>query len=543
VNGVIGWDIGGVNTKVARVSNGRIQDVRSRPYAVQHAPAALVPLLRDLAVEVAPEGTGDPAAHALTMTAELSQMFRTKREGVRFVIDAAEAALPSAEIHVLTVEGRFLSPNEARDRPLAVAAANWAATSHAVAARHPEALLIDTGTTTTDIIPIVGGAVVAMGRTDPERLASGELVYCGVVRTPTEAIATTVPLAGMPTGVSAEGFALAADVHLWRGDLTPSDYTVPTPDGRAATREFAAERLARVVCADRELLDDRMVSTIADALHAAQVAKVARAIRRVRTRHPSLRTAVVTGLGAFLAEAAAHAAGLDVVRLGDELGAEAARCAPAAAVALLLEQRLAASEPPVDLVVKLGGGILAHADYLEAALAAIDSAATLRRLLIVPGGGPFADAVREVDRRLGLSEDAAHWMAILAMDQHAHLLAARLRRGVTAARPADVVAALAAGRVPVLAPSRWLQETDPLPHSWDVTSDSIAAWITGAIGARALVLIKPPGVQLPGRAATELHSADGGVVDAYFRRALPAHVASTVVPADRIDAIRSALRG
>src|ERR1700681_1455919 len=309
-HGVVGWDVGGANTKVARVAGGEVLAVRGRPYELQRAPDELVPLLRDLALEV---GADARATHALTMTAELSQMFRTKREGVAFVLDAVEAAFPSSAIRVWAVDGRWLAPEEARQAPLAVAAANWAATAQAIAGHHPDALLVDIGTTTTDIIPIVGGSVAAEGLTDLERLACGELVYTGALRTPTEAIASHVPFRGMRTGVSAEGFALAGDVHLWRGDLVSADYTCQTPDARPPTRELAGERLARVVCADRELLDEAAVSSIADALAAAQVARIAAAIERVLARHPSLGTAVVTGLGAFLGLAAAHAAGLQVV--------------------------------------------------------------------------------------------------------------------------------------------------------------------------------------------------------------------------------------
>ena len=329
---VIGWDVGGVNTKVARVHAGRLGAVRSHPYELQHAPGALAGRLREYAAGV---GAGPHDAHAATMTAELSQLFRTKREGVRFVVDALCAAFPGADVAVYATTGRFLAPDAARADPLLVAAANWAAAARVVAAAHPDAVLVDTGTTTTDVIPIVGGRVVAHGRTDPARLASGELVYTGALRTPAEAIAAHVPLGDALAGVSAEGFALAGDVHLWRGDLAPADYTVRAPDGRPATREWAGERLARVVCADRELLDDAAVSRIADALAAAQVARVADAIGRVRRAHPALRTAVVTGLGAFIGAAAARAAGLHAVALAESLGSEAARAAPAAAVALL----------------------------------------------------------------------------------------------------------------------------------------------------------------------------------------------------------------
>lgn len=332
---VVGWDIGGVNTKAACVSDGRILAVQGRPYELQQAPTELSSKLRDLSEDLS---AADAGAHAITMTAELSQIFRTKREGVWFVLDACETAFPSSSLNVYTVDGRFLTTAAAREEPLAVAAANWSATARVVAELHPDALLVDTGTTTTDVIPIVAGAVVASGRTDPERLSSGELVYSGALRTPTEAMASHVEIGGRMVGVSAEGFALAGDVHLWRGDLAPVDYTVPTPDGRPATREFAGERLARVVCADRDLLDEAQITAIANSLAEAQVARIVDAMHRVIASHPSITMACVTGLGAFLGASAAGRLGLRVAPLETELGAPAARFAPAAAVALLFER-------------------------------------------------------------------------------------------------------------------------------------------------------------------------------------------------------------
>ena len=338
---IIGWDIGGVNTKAARVDPcaGQSPDLRgvSAPYELQRDPDALVPTLRRLAEELGcPNGT----PHAVTMTAELSQLFRTKREGVAFVLDSLETAFPRQPFYVYTVDGGFVSPAEARTRPLEVGASNWAATARLVGRFAPDAILVDIGTTSTDIIPIVAGRVEALGRTDPARLSSGELVYTGALRTPTEALAHEVPLWGGHAAVSAEGFALIGDVHLWLGRLAPADYSVPTPDGRPASRECAGERLARVVCGDRELLDEPAIDEIARALAEAQVGLVAAALERVRRRWPALSTAVVTGLGDFIAADAAVRVGLHVVPLADRLG-EAARTAPAVAVAWLLSEELA----------------------------------------------------------------------------------------------------------------------------------------------------------------------------------------------------------
>lgn len=520
---VIGWDIGGVNTKAARVAHGGVVlAARGRAFELQRAPDALPIVLRELAADV---GMSSGDVHAVTMTAELSQMFRTKREGVAFVLDAIGAAFPAGDIRVLTAAGTFISPDDARRNPLAVAAANWAATAYVVAQSHRDALLVDVGTTTTDLIPIVAGRVAADGHTDPARLASGELVYSGALRTPIEAIATHVPYRGSMAGVSAEGFALAGDVHLWRGNLDPGDYSVATPDGRPATREYAGERLARAVCADRELIDESGVAAIADALAAAQVARITDAIRLVTGRHPTLRTAVVAGLGAFLGRDAARAAGLDVQLLADGLGRDAALRAPAACVALLIAGVPLTPHPHRAaarlLVIKVGGSLLADRAQFDAALAAIAEISHGRRVLIVPGGGPFADAVRDVDTRIGMSEDAAHWTAILAMDQYAWVLAERLRAPVVTTE-ADVNVTVSRGKIGVLAPFRWLRDADPLPHSWDVTSDSIAAWVAGQLGAERLVLIKPAGAR------------GANVVDPCFASVCLETLRVTVTPADEL---------
>ena len=335
---VLGWDIGGVNTKVTRLQPALEKPACrsvSLPYEVQREPGALGQVLAAAAREVRAEATD---WHAVTMTAELSQAFRTKREGVGFVLDALEAEFPGAVIQVYTVDEQFVTAAEARARPLMVAASNWAATAAWIARMVPSCILIDIGTTSTDLIPIVSGRVEAQGHTDPERLLSGELVYSGVLRTPAEAVTPQVPLWGGQAGVSADGFALIGDAHLWRGHLSPEDYTCRAPDGRPATRSFAGERLARIVCADREMLDDSDIDSIAGALAHAQLDVIAHALTRLRHRWPEIDTAVVAGLGDFVAANAARAAGLKVLPLAELLG-PSARTAPAATVAWLLWQR------------------------------------------------------------------------------------------------------------------------------------------------------------------------------------------------------------
>ncbi len=332
---VLGWDIGGVNTKAVRLDRGPEGLVVSStclPYELKRDPGALGMALIEAAQEVG--GTASDL-HAVTMTAELSQAFRTKREGVGFVLDALHGAFPGNGLHIYSVDGRFVSAEEARKLPLTVAAANWAATASLVARWIPTCVLIDIGTTSADLIPIINGRVTVQGRTDPERLLSGELVYTGALRTPVEAVARAVPLWGKKCGVSADGFAIIGDAYLWLGRLRPEDYTCPPPDGRPPSRDSAGDRLARVVCGDREMLDDGDIDAIAVALARAQVEAVAEALERIVRRCPEITAAVVTGLGDFVAVEAAGILGLSIVPLSDRLGS-AARTAPAAAVAWLL---------------------------------------------------------------------------------------------------------------------------------------------------------------------------------------------------------------
>jgi aspartokinase-like uncharacterized kinase len=188
----------------------------------------------------------------------------------------------------------------------------------------------------------------------------------------------------------------------------------------------------------------------------------------------------------------------------------------------------------VEVVVKLGGRLLADTTQLDAVLDAIAAVSRERRLLVVPGGGPFADAVRDVDRRVGLPDTAAHWMAVLAMDQYGHVVVSRLRGSVLVSAPEEIAAAVESRLLPVLAPARWLRQADPLPHSWDVTSDSIAAWVAGAVGAGRLVLVKPA-------VGADADATGDGLVDPYFSRALPASVTVSIVAADQIEELESAL--
>ena len=327
----IGWDIGGVNVKVARVAGDQVSQALTESFSIEHDADRLSSVLERLGRDIGAKGCG----HAVTMTAELSQRFRSKAEGVGFVLDALAGAFPGASMRVLDTAGLFRTPAEARAHPIEVSASNWTATAMVVAAEHPDVILLDMGSTTTDIIPIESGRVRALGRTDPDRLATGELVYSGALRTPVEALVRAVPWRDGMALVSADGFAHTGDVHRWLGTLTGP--TRDEPGTARDSRDHAGERLARVVCADRTMIDDHGITTIAAHVAEAQVASIATAVGRVLARHPRLTRAAVFGLGRPIAERAARAAGLEVIPMDGRWSDDASRAAPAVAVARLLE--------------------------------------------------------------------------------------------------------------------------------------------------------------------------------------------------------------
>ncbi len=182
-------------------------------------------------------------------------------------------------------------------------------------------------------------------------------------------------------------------------------------------------------------------------------------------------------------------------------------------------------------VVKIGGRLASDPALLRQVGRDVAWLAAETSLVVVPGGGPFADAVRDADRRHGLPPSTAHWMAIQAMDQYAGLLCAVVPGSELVRDSAGVVAARRRGAVPILAPSLWLRAADELPHTWEVTSDSLAACLAGLLGAERLLLVKAVGGKVD------------DLVDPWFRRALPAGVACRVVAPGDVAAAADWLRG
>ncbi len=340
---VLGFDVGGANTKAAFITtrNGQIEKLETtlEYFPIWKNPEQLSVILRKLGRKLRRQKHIDLVT--ATMTAELSDAYRTKREGVNRILNQVRLAFPDTETLVVSVDGKLGTPQEANAEPAKVSAVNWAATGWLVSQVKKNCVVVDVGSTTTSIIPIINGAVAAEGKTDLEKLICGELVYTGSLRTNVAATVNTVPLNNCVSRVSSELFAQSADVHLILGNINQREYTVETADGREKTREAALARLARVVCADIEMLSERDIVQIAEYVYSKQVEQIADGLAQVCRRIAECTEenieVVVTGLGRnFLAQKAAEKAGLnDVVDLGEFVGNEVSCVTTAFAVALM----------------------------------------------------------------------------------------------------------------------------------------------------------------------------------------------------------------
>jgi len=339
---VIGWDLGGVHVKAAAVVQGRVLAAVQAPYQLRRGLAVL-----DGAFSGLPDWAQRPARHAVTMTGELSALFDDRAQGVAALTEWAVRHC-RGEVEIYGGRAGFLPPSLAAARADDVASANWHATATFVASRMKRALLVDIGSTTSDLIPIEDDAVTGKGYSDAERLATGELVYCGVVRTPLMAMAERVPFAGDDVFLVAEQFATIADVHRLLGILPAAADQHDTADGRDKSLANSRARLARVVGWDAADAPEHAWRDLAAHFAELQVRRLHDAAARIlsRRRHRELPPIVGCGVGRFVAERLAARMGLpyhDLSELVPTGGGDGSywvsSCAPVVALACLAWDR------------------------------------------------------------------------------------------------------------------------------------------------------------------------------------------------------------
>ena len=274
---MIGIDVGGANLKVATKDG----------VCIHYCPLWEESPLSDLLQQYRREGEDA----AVVISGELADCFSSKMEGIGFIVDAVQDIFPGA---------RFYGTDAAfHDAAVpALAAANWLVSAEYLMDRYPGTLLVDFGSTTTDIIPLTGMEPLK-GLTDFARLRAGFLVYTGLLRTTVPALLREVTIGGIPTPVCPEYFACSADAHLVLGHIASSGYTIDPPDRTGTDRVSALRRLSRVVCADMEETGEEGAVAIARAFWDAQRSLICDAIRRV-TGTCGTRGVLCAGTGAGL---------------------------------------------------------------------------------------------------------------------------------------------------------------------------------------------------------------------------------------------------
>lgn len=327
-------DIGGANLKAAD-GHGFAE---SYAFALWREPNRLAQELRTIIAE-APEST-----HlAVTMTGELADCFESKSQGVQHILKAVHAAADGRHTRVYLTDGMIVTPQVASMKPLQAAASNWHALARFCArfAGEGPAVLVDIGSTTSDIIPIVAGRPATVGHSDTERLLSGELVYTGIERTPACALLRSVSYRGQNCPIATEFFATTRDAWTILGEIPEDASDKRTADGRPATRGCARARLGRLVCADEESFNHRDAAIIAESIADAQTHLILTALKDVIARLPASPSRVIlSGHGEFLARRVLDRLGIpaQIVSLARELKPSISRCAPAHALAVIARE-------------------------------------------------------------------------------------------------------------------------------------------------------------------------------------------------------------
>jgi (4-(4-[2-(gamma-L-glutamylamino)ethyl]phenoxymethyl)furan-2-yl)methanamine synthase len=335
---VIGWDVGGAHLKAARAENGRIAD------AIQLASPLRLGLDRlAQAFAEAKARIGVAELHAVTMTGELADTFSSRAEGVERLSALAVRELAPAAVALYAGRAGFIAPRDAPRHVEDIASANWFASAALAARVQRTALLVDIGSTTTDLVPVVDGAVAALGYTDAERLAAGELVYTGMVRSFVMAVAERAPFAGRRSPLINENFATMADVYRILGQLPDGADQMPTADGRAKTVEASRARLARMVGCDVDDADAAAWRMLAQWFAERQIRTIVDGAMLVLSsaRVPADAPLLAAGIGEAIVQEIArrlerrHVSFGSILDVAPAARAQASYCAPAAALAAL----------------------------------------------------------------------------------------------------------------------------------------------------------------------------------------------------------------
>lgn len=337
---IAGFDIGGANTDLGIIDfvDGEIKNIEVdfAYLPMWSRNEDLCEVLIELIEKICPISEID--AVGISMTAELVDAYDTKKEGVLDIVDKCEKIFDCPVAYV-GIDG-MMDESEIRKDPLKAAAANWIATAQIATLISDNCIFIDTGSTTTDIIPIKDGRECAIGKSDFDRSATGELVYTGTLRTNLASFLDYVELNGKEYRVASELFAQTADVYTVLGLIEDKDYVCDTFDGEGKSKIDCARRIARIVCADLEMLSMDDIVEMSEFIHQKQVEQIAEGLKQV-VETQNLDLIVTTGLGKdILDKKAAESLNLNVESMDSILNDDECVVAPAIGTALMMGRYL-----------------------------------------------------------------------------------------------------------------------------------------------------------------------------------------------------------
>jgi hypothetical protein len=332
---ILGLDIGGANTKAASAEGKYAKSV----YLPLWKNSPLEKVLKRINAEQKPE------AVAVVITGELADIFTSKIEGLERIMTAACRAFSCPVYfwgHDGFVENDIINPTNTTSIVdmvnttdiLHIAAANWSASAGLLAREIGDCLFVDMGSTTTDLIAIKSRSLAA--KTDFLRLASGELVYMGLLRTSLACILPVARIRGHHVPLAPELFAIIADARLVLGHIDLDRYTCDTADGKDKSRSSSLRRLTRSVCADLEEIGESGAMAIAEQACTEQKRTLTEAMERQSERH-GLERVAAAGIGEWLIAEAANTLGMECILLSELYGSRISDVFPAYATARLLE--------------------------------------------------------------------------------------------------------------------------------------------------------------------------------------------------------------
>lgn len=358
---VLGIDVGGANIKYALIPGDTscIEGKRDTPrHVIAHS--TVFPMWKDherLADQLIADFSLLPmkqvAACGVTMTGELADCFFDRREGVVQIVHDVSVACQKSELPdplYYGVDGAFRTSLQCVGNESLTAASNWHGLANYIAATDfSDGLLLDIGSTTTDLIPIRKGCVATNAITDFDRLSEGSLVYLGGERTSIAMMVESLLIGGKCCPVMREHFATMKDVRVILGLVSESVDDCDTADGKPCTMQHCMNRLARILGLGFHDLAERQAVDLAKQVHDAARLKIEKAFNQITERYGASEQLMISGHSDDLVPIL----GQQPKRyLREVIGVQGARNAPAVAIAGLLQKRIAeercAAGSPLD---------------------------------------------------------------------------------------------------------------------------------------------------------------------------------------------------